>query len=742
MRIVCTLLIMFSFMASAATPLTVTAPELGDVAWRQCLLDLGNGLRLMCIAAHPDDEDGATLACHRFKYGVETHVVIATRGEGGQNETGPELYEELAVIRTKEMEEASQIEGAQLHWLNLPDFGYSKTKEETYGIWGEEETLRRVVRIIRRVRPQVIITHHGRQKDHGNHQAIGDATLRAFEAAADPAQFPEEGPPWQVARLYIRAWSTPTEDSAAIPVGELNSVRGKTYAEIAAHALEVHYSQGMGHFIEMLLGVPVIHYDLVKSATETMQGEPMSDAAGPLFAGIPGLRLARPLPLDATRTVALAAGLMDARTAAVAMEERFRIILSDGVVVPGQTIDVSFSPENFGVDEAVPIRWNPEPGAVAMMWEPGDGTDHRPFHVDTDAEPTLPHAAHVYDDNYDTPAFSVSVALGKEGSHVKPITIPVDIDVAPAVGVTFLGAPYLMRTQASHTVRVDVRLTNYTPEAREAQFALDVPEGWPVAPETVTVAFTAEDEERVVSIDVTTPEDTPPADYPITGRVEGVSQTARADIRVVNLAVPEGVRVGVVETYDDTFVQTLERLGVEHARITEADFAPADLDAFDVIVLDMRAYMARPDLVTNNAAVLGYVKRGGTLLVMYNKTFEWKPEYAPYPILLSRNRVTVEDAPVTMLAPDHALWNQPNTIGPRDWESWRQERGLYFPAKWDDAYTPLVETADPGEDIPPGSLLIAQYGEGIYLYTALGWYRQLRELHPGALRVFANMLAL
>ena len=127
---------------------------------------------------------------------------------------------------------------------------------------------------------------------------------------------------------------------------------------------------------------------------------------------------------------------------------------------------------------------------------------------------------------------------------------------------------------------------------------------------------------------------------------------------------------------------------------------------------------------------------------MYQKTIEWESSYAPYPINVSRNRVTVEDAPIKILEPTHPLFTTPNKITPTDWDHWIQERGLYFPRTWHQNYTPLIHTTDPNEDIPPGNTLIAPVGKGTYLYTALGWYRQLRERHPGTLRIFANMLAL
>ena len=169
------------------------AEGLGEVAYLQALKDLGNPYRMMCVAAHPDDEDGATLAYYRMLHGVETHAVIATRGEGGQNEIGPELYNDLGVIRTREMKAAAAIEGAELHFLNLPEFGYSKTAEETFAIWGRDVALERMVRVIRETRPHVIITNHGRMKDHGHHQAIGAVVEEAFDAAADPERFPAHG---------------------------------------------------------------------------------------------------------------------------------------------------------------------------------------------------------------------------------------------------------------------------------------------------------------------------------------------------------------------------------------------------------------------------------------------------------------------------------------------------------------------------------------------------------------------
>ena len=158
----------------------------------------------------------------------------------------------------------------------------------------------------------------------------------------------------------------------------------------------------------------------------------------------------------------------------------------------------------------------------------------------------------------------------------------------------------------------------------------------------------------------------------------------------------------------------------------------------------------------HNQGLLNWVRDGGHLIVQYQKTFEWNPgdedpfggagnnpgNFAPYPLELGRDRVTREDAPMTVLAPDHPLFNTPNKLAEHDWDNWVQERGLYFPSEYDDRYVELVSLHDPGESPLESSTLFTSHGSGTYLYTALVWYRQLKEFHPGAYRAFANMVSL
>src|SRR5260370_4341928 len=192
----------------AQQPAATTQQSSEDrIALYQALLDLTNPWTVMCIAAHPDDEDGTSLIVMRRKYGAHTVSLFSTFGEGGQNAIGPELYEELGAIRARETMAAAEVQGSEAYFLGLKDFGYSKSPDETFKISGHEEALRRMVLHIRKLRPDVIITNDSvTTNDHGHQQAAAGLTLHAFDAAADPKRFPEqlkEGvTAWQVQRLF------------------------------------------------------------------------------------------------------------------------------------------------------------------------------------------------------------------------------------------------------------------------------------------------------------------------------------------------------------------------------------------------------------------------------------------------------------------------------------------------------------------------------------------------------------
>lgn len=259
---------------------TQTEKGAGKDELHQVLLDLTTPWTVMCVAAHPDDEDGSTLTVLRRKYGVHTVSLFSTYGEGGQNAVGPELYEELGVIRARETIAASAVQGSEPYFLGLKDFGYSKSAEETFRAWGEKEALRRMVFEIRKLRPDAIITNHDSTSGHGHHQATGRLILQAFDAAADPKQFPEQlnqVKPWQPQRLFVRggrnpaatpadAQSTPSPQITIDP-NEMDPIRGATYAQQALRGLQQHASQGPWPKSLSPTGGRIARYNLVRSAS-------------------------------------------------------------------------------------------------------------------------------------------------------------------------------------------------------------------------------------------------------------------------------------------------------------------------------------------------------------------------------------------------------------------------------------------------------------------------------------------
>jgi LmbE family N-acetylglucosaminyl deacetylase len=219
---------------------------------------------------------------------------------------------------------------------------------------------------------------------------------------------------------------------------------------------------------------------------------------------------------------------------------------------------------------------------------------------------------------------------------------------------------------------------------------------------------------------------------------------ATAEIRVAPIALPAVSRVGYVRGASDLVPEALAQLGLPLEILGAEQLARSDLSVYDAIVIGARAYETDSALVRHNRRLLDYVRGGGLLLVQYQQYAFVTGNYAPYPLTINRphDRVTDENAPVTILEPAHPAFTRPNRIGPEDWQGWPQERGLYFAGTWDQAYRPLIETADPGYPPLRGGLLLASYGRGTYVYTGLAFFRALPAGVPGAYRLFLNLLAL
>ncbi|CAN5327047.1 PIG-L family deacetylase [soil metagenome] len=339
--------------------------------------------------------------------------------------------------------------------------------------------------------------------------------------------------------------------------------------------------------------------------------------------------------------------------------------------------------------------------------------------------------------------------------------------VVPEAWVAVTPATTVLSTApgASDTLLVRVEVTAAKPDVA-GTVRLDLPAGWSSTPDTASLRFAGAGDRGTAEFTVRAPRATAPGSYPV-GAVFEVGDGKRFTrgyqlvdyphvapqplyhpavtmVEAFDLRVPRQRRVAYVTGAGEAGPEVLAPLGIAPTVLDEAALERGDLDRFDVIVLGSRAYEVRPDLAAANSRLLDWVRRGGTLIVQYNKYEYVEGGFAPYPLAFDRphDRVTDEAAAVQLLEPDHPLLSRPNRITERDFAGWIQERGLYFAHEWDPHYTPLLQMHDPGDPPLRGGLLVTRYGEGWYVYTGLAFFRQLPAGVPGAYRLFANLLAL
>jgi LmbE family N-acetylglucosaminyl deacetylase len=256
--------------------------ETGTAGLKLMLRRLQTTARLMQVTAHPDDEDGGMLTLESRGKGVSTLLMSLTRGEGGQNKLGSNLFDVLGVLRTLELLASDRYYGVEQRFSRVADFGYSKTPEETFQKWqGHDIALADMVRVIRTFRPDVLVARFsGTDRDgHGHHQASAILTKEAFRAAGDPKRFPEqiaEGlDPWQPKKLYVGnvcGFGAMTCDAAnytlRLNTGVKDAVLGTSYVQFAMKGLRHQQSQGAANWT-IDDGDRFTYYKLVDSVVES-----------------------------------------------------------------------------------------------------------------------------------------------------------------------------------------------------------------------------------------------------------------------------------------------------------------------------------------------------------------------------------------------------------------------------------------------------------------------------------------
>ena len=378
---------------------------------------------------------------------------------------------------------------------------------------------------------------------------------------------------------------------------------------------------------------------------------------------------------------------------------------------------------------------------------------------------------------FDPPVLQATVTLEIEGATVD-VTRPVEfrfadpvrgelrrlVNVVPPVAVG-LDSKLLIVPTGSNAVqqRVLVRATSFARQPLKGTLRLRVPAGWTVAPAEAPLMLMAEGEAVSSPFTITAPPGrkagsfTVSAEAHVNGAIydRDVQEIAYPHIQTHRVYWPASltaqvidmqvapVRVGYVMGSGDQVADALRRIGVAVTLVDDETLGTGDLSQFDTIVIGIRASEARPAFVANHARLLRYVEQGGTLVVQYQQGDYVSRNLPPFPVAAGPvSRVVDELAPVRILAPGHPALTFPNRITANDFNGWVQERNLWAFTNFDPRYTPLLETADPGEPPQNGGEVYAELGKGRYVYTSYAWFRQLPAGVPGAYRQFANLISL
>jgi LmbE family N-acetylglucosaminyl deacetylase len=823
---VAAMLAIVSTAKSADQPPLLSLDQMNASEIRLALEKLNVLGRVLYVAAHPDDENTYLMAFWANGSLYDSAYLSVTRGDGGQNLLGPELGQRLGVIRTDELLDARRIDHAKQFFTRAIDFGFSKTAEETMRIWDHDKILSDVVWVVRKFRPDVMVTRFSPedQRTHGHHTASAILAKEAFSAAGDPNRFPEQlafVKSWQPKRLV---WNTSPFfftnrnlpfDPTGLTVLEAagyNPLLGKEYAEIAAASLSMHKSQGVGspprrgerkEYFKPLEGQPMTSA-LFDNVDTTWSRVPNSDS----IAAKIGQIISKFNPTDPAASVP---DLLKLRQAMNEIHDDFwvpqkkadldKIIAAClGLHVEASTANETFTPGQTATIKLEAINHSNVPVTLQKAQCPNIGdsmkidaalpvnelfTKDLSCKIPDDTPYSQPYwlrkhgtlgAFAVDDQNLiglpeNPPALPIEIVLQVNGQELRYLLDTKYRTVDPVAGEVrrqlVIGPPAYMNLADTVFVfptnepkPIAVHVTAATGPVK-GQLKLDVPQGWEVSPASLPIDLKAADAETVASFSVKPPnqesEGTLRAIVSIDGRdySSGRVRISYPHIGVQTLMPPaearlvrvdvrkKGDRIGYIPGAGDDVPESLRQLGYSVKILSEPEITANNLAQFSAVVLGIRAYNTQAAISNWLPEVFEYVKKGGVVIAQYNTLADLKTEqFGPYPLEISRNRVTDENAQVRMLAPNHPLMTTPNKITSKDFEGWVQERGLYFPDKWDPAWTPILSCNDPKEKPLDGGLLVAKVGRGFFIYTSYSWFRQLPAGVPGAYRLFANMLSL
>jgi LmbE family N-acetylglucosaminyl deacetylase len=779
---------------------------------------------VLYIAAHPDDENTALLSYFSSGKLLHTGYLSMTRGDGGQNLIGSEQGELLGLIRTQELLDARKIDGAEQFFTRAYDFGFTKSPDETFAFWGKEKMLSDVVWIIRKFRPDVIITRFPitGEGGHGHHTASAILAEDAFNLAGDPTKFPEQlkyVKVWQTKRLlwnvFPQTWLNRKIDLVNLPkldVGEFNSFLGKSYTEIAADSRSMHKSQGFG--TGGIRGESIQYFEPRKGTAvrnDLFEDVDLSWRRVKGSAKLSSLLLKAELSYNEDKPQEVIPLLIEAYNEmdnvndnywiTIKKQELKEIITSllglwtealstDYSSVPGQNITINASIVSriyypiklksincsfFKSDTLINMDLSDGKPYLKTITVniPKDAPLSQPFWLSIPHEKgtfVITHQELIGKPEND-PSIVVKFIVELNGTEISfstPLLYkwidPIrgekyrPFEIIPALSINIDDKIYLFPDDKSK--KISIHLINNNPSGLSSTIRLSQPDGWRVSPQEQSFTFDKKDEEKLLEFTIIPPSINSEEKIIVLAKVgstvynKGIirinydhipiqTYLPDAELKAVRFSTEKTVNnIGYIMGSGDNIPDYLTQLGYNIALISDNDLVTKDLSGFEAIILGVRAYNTRKMLAREQGKLLNYVFNGGNLLVQYTVNRDIVvPNIGPYPIAISTDRVTNEEAKVNFIDPTNSLLNYPNKINQNDFNDWIQERGLYFANKWDPKYHGIISSNDPGENPLEGGLLGTQYGKGNFVYTGYSFFREIPAGVPGAIRLFINLFS-
>ena len=768
------------------------------------LRSLGSDTRVLYVAAHPDDENTRVISWLSHAALAETAYLSLTRGDGGQNLIGSELGPSLGVIRTNELLEARKIDGGVQFFTRAIDFGYSKTALETFEIWDREAVLGDVVFAIRKFQPHIIITRFppDEKAGHGHHTASAILAEEAFDLAANPNAYPEQlkfVQTWQPLSLYWNAsawWDKSLPQKAksdpkyvAFDVGSYDAVNGVSCNELASLSRSMHKSQGFG--IPMARGLMPEYLEHKKGENRFLDqlfGDSLSNSPTNV-----ALKVAEQQFLNGNRLASLntlidlmgsvndkrkgriqnlIAGILglyvesaaDTWFGAIGEKKEFRAEALLRIELPlkwkslwvdGKELIInqelkrdstSFALANFTIEANSQPFWldnqNDKASFAVLPQNPVQASNQPSPHIE-------------FEFDWQGKSFKVASHLVHKWTDRVFGELQRPFVAAPSLTVNFNENALISR---GNTLKVTCKVKAWR-KGLHNNLKFEVPEGWVVKPAFVPVDFENPGDELEFELEIFPPKKESEGqlkpilevgeeplksfvqiDYP---HIRKETLFQKAGIKLVNAKIDiELGTVGFIPGAGDYTAEALQQLGFEVEVLDEKLIKSGQLDRFMAIVCGIRAYNTCEWLPEVHHLLLDYVKKGGHLVVQYNTNgsdLKLK-QIGPYPLEISRQRVTEENAKPAFIDPEHRIFNEPNRITLKDFDGWVQERGLYFADSWSKEYFPLISWNDANEPPRLGGLLVSHYGQGSFVYTGIAFFRQLPEGVPGAYKLLANLI--